>query len=235
MRDARCEISRGIDGVACGAAEGEADGENQQSYGDESDTAESDGDIFISWSRGDMEGELGAGDKEDGEDEGVSTQGFAKESLFEVSDIGGCAEAGQFKVSFRCCVEVVAVERVDEAGAGEGSCHLGEKVAGQGGCGQLFCGRHGYGDRWVEVCTAEGGGAEGPDEDGEAPAGSDDDPSSAVAFGFGEDDVGDHAISEEDQQGGTDEFSEEGIHGVSFGCVSAYALGCSHSRARWRA
>ncbi|MFM1942376.1 MAG: hypothetical protein RI897_1358 [Verrucomicrobiota bacterium] len=80
--------------------------------------------------------------------------------------------------------------------------------------------------------AAEGGGTESSDEDGEAPSGGDDDPSSAVAFGFGEDDVGDHAISEEDQQGGSDEFSEEGVHGVRFGCVSGQELGCSHSRAR---
>ncbi|MFM1942375.1 MAG: hypothetical protein RI897_1357 [Verrucomicrobiota bacterium] len=129
MGDTRCEISRGIDGVACGAAEGEADGENQQAYGDESETAETDGDVFVSGSWRDMKRELRASDEENGKDEDVGSESFAEEGLFEFSDIGCGAEAGEFEVLVFGGVEMFPVEGVDQAGAGECSGELRQQVA----------------------------------------------------------------------------------------------------------
>ena len=61
--------------------------------------------------------------------------------------------------------------------------------------------------------AAERAGAKGAHEHAKRPAGRDDNPAAVVALGAGQHDVGDHAVAEEHQQQGANEFSEIGTHG----------------------
>src|SRR5690606_7705139 len=91
--------------------------------------------------------------------------------------------------------------------------HLGDDVTRGFRGGQLAAHDHGDGNRRIEVGAADGGGTEGADKNGQSPAGGDDDPPPIVSFGLGEDYVGNDSVAEDDEEGCTDEFCEEGIHG----------------------
>ncbi len=68
------------------------------------------------------------------------------------------------------------------------------------------------GDGGVDVRAAHTRDGSHGDEDGKRPTRSDDDPAGALAFGFGEQDIRNDAVAEEDQQQRAYEFAERGSH-----------------------
>ena len=66
--------------------------------------------------------------------------------------------------------------------------------------------------RFAVLECPERHGHEHTRQHGERPAGGDDDPAAVVAFGLFQDDIGDNAVTQQDEQHGADKFSEIGRH-----------------------
>ena len=60
--------------------------------------------------------------------------------------------------------------------------------------------------------AADLAGNENSHEDGQTPAGGDDDPARVIAFGLVQDDIGDYAVTQKDQDHGTNKLSNKVIH-----------------------
>ncbi len=75
--------------------------------------------------------------------------------------------------------------------------------------------RRGQGKRHcgIEMRTAVGRGAKGSDKNRQPPTRGDHDPATRVTLGASEHHVGDHAITKQDQERGTDILSKIRIHG----------------------
>ncbi|MNR30632.1 hypothetical protein D3C85_1480980 [compost metagenome] len=105
-------------------------------------------------------------------------------------------------------VEVVAVDQPHQQCAGHAAQHLRRDIAGGVGPGKLAGHRQRDGDRRIEVGAADGGDAEHADKHRHRPAEGDHDQAAVMALGAFQDHVGNHAVAEQHQQGGADEFAE---------------------------
>ena len=164
--DAWAEITRGVDGIAGGAAEREADAPDQ--HGDEVRR-----EAGCGAGGGEELGADGADDKQ--QDHGGDD--LAEEIGEGLADCGCCAEDRELELLVVGDAEVRQVEEPDERCAGDGAEHLRAEerhdvavVSGADGDGD--------GDGGVEVGAgaAARGRGEHAAEHGEGPAGSDDDP-----------------------------------------------------------
>ena len=198
VRDARAEVTGGVDGVAGGATEGDTDADNQQGHGQRAEAG-----------RRPAEGQ----DDED-QHEGADDLGDQVPPVGADRRAGG--EDGQLAGGLRLDVEVLLVGQPHDHGAEEGTGQFTAEV-GQGrgevdrnaGSVQLLAvdqqaKSHGR----VQVRTETGSNID-TGEDGNAPSPGDHQEPAVVALGAFERNVGHHAATQQGQHCGTEYFGQE--------------------------
>ena len=125
----------------------------------------------------------------------------------------GCAECCQLQVGIGRGVKVQLVCEPSDGGPRQGTQNLGSDVSGNKGRVKVGKRCKSEGDGGIEVsAAAECSGGVYPYEDGNGPCPTDDHPSRIVAFGFVENNIGDHTAAKEHEHGGPDKFSDVGFH-----------------------
>ena len=106
---------------------------------------------------------------------------------------------------------VVLVEDIDQHGAHETAQHLGDDITDDLAPGELAGYCQAQGDGRIEVRAGNRTGDEHAHHHGETPREGDHDPSAAFRLGFVEGTGGAHAVAEEHQDKGADEFEDVGV------------------------
>ena len=203
---ARGEVAGGVHGVAGGAAEGHAEGHDEAGDGPGADGAGGGG-RAAHLERVALEAE-----RQDDEHEERRGDEFGEEVPPGVPDGGHRAEGAEHGVGLvGSGLVVVLVEDIDQEGAHEAAQHLGEAVAEDGRPGELAGDGEAQGDGRVQVRAGDRACDQHAHHHGEAPREGDDDPSAAFRFGLVQGAGGAHAVAEEHQDEGADEFEYVGV------------------------
>ena len=200
---ARAEIARRIHRVAGGSAQGHAQGHDQAGDRPGADGAGGSG------RPAHLEGIALEADGQDDEHQERGGDEFGKEVPPGIPDGRHRAEGAEHGVGFvgRGLV-VVLVEDIDQHGAHETAQHLGDDITDDLVPGELAGNGQAQGDGRIEVRTGNRAGDEHAHHHGEAPRKGDHDPSAAFRLGFVQGAGGAHAVAEEHQDEGADEFKD---------------------------
>ena len=125
---------------------------------------------------------------------------------------GPVAEHGELRARLLGGVEVRQVGQPDHDRAEDGADHLGGDVGPHLRPLELPDGGEPDRHRGVEMRARDPSDAVDRERDRESPAGGDDDPAALVPLGAAQDDVGDHAVAEDDQDHRADELRHERLH-----------------------
>ena len=207
---AGAEVAGGVHRVAGGAAEGHAQGHDEARDGPGADGAG--GGCHGTH----LEGVALEADRQDDEHEERRGNELGQEVPPRVPDGRHRAEGAEHRVRLvGRGVVVVLVEDVHEEGADEAAEHLGDAVAEHLAPRELARDGEAQGDGRVQVSAGHRAGDEHAHHHGEAPREGDDDPSAAFRLGLVQRCGGAHAVTEEDQYEGPDEFEDISVHSLT--------------------
>ena len=207
MGEAGTCVAGGIDSVAGGAAEGESNGPDEQGDGQGAERAQVNGD--------DAAGEgffESAFHGEHSEDEDEGTDDFTEEIRGRTANGRGGAKDGALEFAVRGLLPVRQIGQPDQDRSGEGPEQLGENVAGHSGPRESAHHGERYRDGGIEVRSADAGHGRDGDENGQGPAGGDDDPTGVLTLGFGQQHIGHDAVAEHNEEHRAEEFTGQRRH-----------------------
>ena len=206
---AGAEVAGGVHRVAGGSAEGHAQGHDQAGDGPGADGAGGCRHAI------DLEGVAFETDGEDYEHQQRRSDEFGKEVPPRIPDGGHRAEGAEHRIGLvGSSLVMVLIEYINQQGAHEAAQHLGDAIAENGSPGELAGDGQAQGDGRVEVRAGNGTGDEYAHHHGETPREGDHDPSAAFRLGLVQGTGGAHAVAEEHQDEGADEFEDVLLHSL---------------------
>src|SRR6266568_1084374 len=222
MSQPRGEITSRINRVACGPAQRQANGKDQQPNRQRPQGAQTDR-RFVDCARKPRDSNRGFFHQENRQDQQECSDHLAEKGLRDVPDVRRRAKASQFARRVFRGLKVLSVKKEDERGTRKRPQHLRHYVACHLRPWEFPGRRHGDGYRRVDVRTTVPLGTEHCDEDCQPPAGGDNDPTGVVSLGSREHHVGHHAVAENYQQGSANELGQHRTHKTFISC-SFHAL-----------
>ena len=206
---AGAEVAGGVHRVAGGSAEGHAQGHDQAGDGPGADGTGG-GRYAI-----DLEGVAFETDGEDHEHQQRRGDQLGKEVPPRVPDGGHRAEGAEHRIGLvGSGLVVVLIEDINQQGAHEAAQHLGDAIAEDGAPGELAGDGQAQGDGRIQVRTGDRAGNQNAHHHGETPCEGDHDPSAAFRLGLVQGTGGAHAVAEEHQDEGADEFEDVLLHSL---------------------
>ena len=203
---ARAEVARRVHRVAGGSAQGHTQGHDQAGNRPGADGAGGSG------RPADLEGIALEADGQDDEHEEGRGDELGEEVPPGIPDGGHRAEGAEHGVGLvRGGLVVVLVEHIDQQGAHEAAQHLSDDIAKDLAPGELAGDGKAQGDGGIQVCAGDGTGNQHAHHHGKAPRQGNDDPTAAFRLGLVEGTGSAHAVTEEHQDEGADEFENVGV------------------------